>query len=68
MMATNRFIWGPGWSEIHSHSYGFGEAQLQVCMDEPAPSRNDEVFSARQGPGSAATVAICYARKSSKIS
>jgi hypothetical protein len=48
-MATNRCIWGPGWSEIHSHSYGFCEAQLQVCMGEPAPSRNDEVFSARQG-------------------
>ena len=31
----DRCVWTPGWTEIHSGSYGLKEAQVQACMDKP---------------------------------
>jgi len=36
-IAEDRCGWTPGWTEIHSHSYGLKEAQVQACMDKPGP-------------------------------
>jgi len=37
MMAEDRCVWGPGWTETRSCSYGLKEAQAQACLDQPGP-------------------------------
>jgi len=37
MMAQDRCVWAPGWTERHSRSYGLKEAQAQACLDKPGP-------------------------------
>ena len=37
MMAQARVGWAPGWSSMHSRSYGLSEAQVQASLDQPGP-------------------------------
>ena len=36
-IAEVRCGWTPGWTEIHSLSYGLKEAQVKPCMNKPEP-------------------------------
>ena len=40
MMAQHRRGWTPRWNERNSRSYSLSEAQVQACMDQPAPGQD----------------------------
>lgn len=37
MLAKDRCVWTPGWTETNSHSYWLKEAQVQAYLDELGP-------------------------------
>ena len=37
MMAQDRIVWAPVWSESHSRRYDSSEDEAQAGLDKPAP-------------------------------
>ena len=44
MMAQDRCVWAPGWTERRGLSYVLKEAQAEACLDQPGPAYRCNVW------------------------